>query len=493
MCPHKDPTLLLAVSLGLSALPWAAGCKPSVESTVPANHIQGSSSTQVQGGAKEFEILLKKCLIPPEDDRIWFPREDDDRLVELACSSPELYDRLLKKLVDLPEDVFQKAPFFPLVWGTDKLKACQLGEVYTHGLVARVLTERRPRHRAILREAIAFHALHDHAAASSHVPYAQSVAGKLTDFTPTDRQEERWQLVVKAVYSKGYPEARAEVWRQLHADAETPFSPKSLGGLSTLLYLIQSDRGEFRRHVLDGCQELLTKGMGQENPCTAGWLVTSGFRMHRSAFMADEASRFESLLMEAASTARSQTFRAEAIHGLIIMKSGRAGEKLSEWLQRNPSPRVVTEMLRGLRHATHDPSLWDSLAKNVAHPRTRAWCAVRREVQTRERKIGQAVEPYLLEVLRTDKDAEMRRAAIEELVARIRNDVATGKAELLSVMEQAKAILQLVLRDSSIEVRRIFVEALKPYEEYFGFLESDVQDQVRQLFDSVKQFPAGPP
>lgn len=432
--------------------------------------------------AKEFEILLKRCVIPPEDDRFGFPRKDDDRLVELACSSADLYDRMLEKLVDLPEDSFPSPCF-----GRDyKFKACQLGELYTHGLVARLLSERRPRHRALLREAIEFHAVHDHAAVSGRAPYDQSVAGKLKAFTPVDRQEARWQIVVQAIYSKWCPEALSEVWTHIRADDEMPVGSRSLSGLSMLLELSQFDRGEFRRHVLDGCRELVTRGMELENPHAAGWLVTSGLGMYRSVIMAEEAARFESLLSEAASNARSQTFRGQAVHGLIIMRSARSGEKLNQWLQGNPTAKVVTEALRALRHSVHDPSLWDSIAKEVVHPRTRAWCTVRREVQTRERKIGQVVEPYLLDTLRTDKEAEMRRAALEELVARIRNDVATGKAELLKVMEQAKAIVPLVAKDSSIEVRWVLVEALKPYEEYFGFLDSDLQDELRRLFDPLK-------
>jgi len=429
--------------------------------------------------------LLSKSMILPQQGINWVSwrlTSEDHRMLEMACTSPALFDLLLNRISEIPE------PSFPgqFLWYPDTPKDCPLGEDYVETLADRLLKEGRPKHRIVLRDAIQWHAFHVHSEKSARKPYEESVAARIRTFDRHSAEDDRWYGVVQAIYAPLFPEACAEMWRAIRADAQKTDGALAIGAFETAFNRLNKGFWTFRKQFLKECLRFIEEARDQENPASAGWLLNHVFQnyvRHGPNLQTGEVFEWEAALAESALKARSQAHRGDSIRVLLAMKSPRAVSMLNAWLSQDLTDLLIERFVRdsGGGQAFEGVSVAD-----IINPRVRAWLTIQREVRTRSWGSEGTAVAYLFETLKTDPNPDMRREAVHALAYNLRDDDRDNRDDLPQGMSNRLDLLEVVLADVSPEVRRVLAEILKRDEECLPKLNSNRREQIRKLFDSVK-------
>jgi hypothetical protein len=344
--------------------------------------IPGGSPTSSTDEA-EFERILVKSVTPPARGIHWVDWDltsGDHRMLEMACTSPSRFDRLLDRVAEIPEPSFPGCFFW---YSHDEMKDCPLGEDYTATLPDRLVKEERPNHRKVIRDAIRWHSFHEHAHKGSKRPYEESVASKILGFERRDEEDDRTYGIVQANYAPRFPEAAAEMWRVIRADAEKTDSSLIIGAFETSFNGLRKGPWAYRTRFLEECLRFLELARDLENPWAAGWMLKRQFVRFAGGTSLEPGEVFdwESALLVSAAHARSPIHRGDAILALLAIRNPRVIPLLGRWLQEDLPDSVIEDFLRELRI---EPSGSRDLLSEFDHPRVRARLTVGREV----RKLG---------------------------------------------------------------------------------------------------------
>jgi hypothetical protein len=276
------------------------------------------------------------------------------------------------------------------------------------------------------------------------------------------------------------------MWRAIRADAQKTDGPLAIGAFETAFNRLNKGFWTYRKRFLKECLHFIEESRDQQNPAAAGWLLNhlfQNFVRYGPNLHTGEVFEWEAALAESAVKARSQVHRGEAIRVLLTMRSPRAVPLLNDWLRQDLPDSVIEVFLR----ESYGPQSFESVSvSDVIHPRVRAWLTIQREVGKRDwGREGTAVT-YLVEVLKADPKPELRREAVYQLCCCLRDDDRDDRDNLPQGMSNLLDLLEPVLADPSLEVRKVLVHWLKRHEEYFPSLDSKRQGQIRKLFESVK-------
>lgn len=406
-------------------------------------------------------------------------------MLEKACTSPRLFDRLLERISEIPDPSFP-GPFL----GYDtyhSIKDCPLGEDYGQSLADRLLKEERPKHRKVIRDAIRWHGFHAHAEKSARRPYEESVASKVRSFVRRDEEDERWYGVVQAIYARYFPEASAEMWSAIRTYAQKTDGNLAIGAFETSFNKLRESSWRYRAQFVKECLKFIEESRDQENPWAAGWMLKrkfTGYARHGPNLQPGEVFEWETTLLDSASRARSQVHRGEAILALLELRSPRVVPILENWMRQDLPDSVVEDFLSELRiESTGDRDL---LAE-VDHPRLRARLTVGREREKRYDQDGEgSAVSYLLGILKTDPKPEMRQEALYELAYWLRDDERDARDGLPQGMSNRLDLLDIVRADPSPKVRRVLARAFERHMGGFSGVSPERLDQIRELCESEK-------
>jgi len=451
------------------ALPTA--CKPEVE-----------PSSQ-DAAEQEFDRMLAKSVTPPRRGMHWVEWDltsDDHRMLEAACASPARFDRLLDRVAGIPDPSFPGSFFW---YSHEGMKDCPLGEEYVSLLAARLLKEERPKHRKAIRDSIQWHSFHEHTRKWTPIPYEKSAAAIIRGAARQDEEDDRWYGVVQANYGPRYPEAAAEMWRAIRAEAERQNGPLAVGAFETAFNGLHT-ASRYRDEFLNTCLQFIRDARDQAHPHAAGWMLK--FQMIHLApagLLSREVFAWESALVETATRARSQAHRGEAIQVLHSMGSPRTLEILNKWLSQELPEAVIGPFVRDLRipaAGVKDPFL------EAKHPRVQARLSVGRGVLDRNWNGEPSAVTYLLSVLQTDPRTEMRQEALHQLAYTLRDDPRDARDDLPQGMSNTLDLVDIVSVDPSPAVRRVLAAAMQRYRHRFDDLPRERLPALNRLFDSVK-------
>lgn len=403
-------------------------------------------------------------------------------MLELACSTPSRFDRLLDRVTEARDPSLSMHLFgYANMGGKD----CPLGEDYTAVLIDRLLKEEKSKPRKVIREAIQWHVFHEHARKWSPKPYEESAAAKVRAFSRRDEEDDRWYGVVQAIYAPRFPEAAAEMWRAIREDAEKTDGLLIIGAFETSFNRNNEGPWPYRRQFLKECLQFLKQARDLENPWAASWMVRRGFQNFalNGHLNSAQVLEWEEALLETASKARSQDHRGAALASLVALGSRRVIPHLNEWLHQDLKDSTIEDFLQDISEARIDRG---ELEAKITDPRIRAGLTVRREFNNRFSGDGAAAASYLLEVLKTEPEPEMRKEALHRLAYWLRDDDRDANEGLPQGMSNRLDLLEIVLADPSPQVRKVLVRAFDRSKEDRSNLGPDRRAQIQKLVDSVK-------
>ena len=203
----------------------------------------------------------------------------------------------------------------------------------------------------------------------------------------------------------------------------------------------------------------------------------------RSLLSAQEFALCEFTLEQIARTSTRVEPRFRALRALAGLQSDHALLVVEVLLGEDPSEDLVGRAFGALDGF---PAALDALYSQTRHTLFHAFTDSRR-VRSMTGDVLEQTSRRRLGWLRENPDARVRRVALSGLIGRIEEAFRSRSRDYESIRECTNEVLDLILRDSSREVRRLAANYLSSYSRHLGFLDSEMREKVDKLFESVRR------
>ncbi len=441
--------------------------------------LAGCSAAPASEEPRDFESLWKRaCEAHPADRRsrlFCVPWSSHcGSLADLAGGDRATFDLLFSRLLEEPS-------IAPCVFAMASAPSCALGESHSIELVERLSGSADKTRRAILLSAIDWHANHAHRVEEHgwHYSVPARVEKVLSDSVDVDERRALVRLLL--AYFTRYREARNALWDRLAG--EHAFDPDVDDVVEGLLFLARDGPDSVRFEIVSGLRHYLLAAIPAPDPQAPGRLARYHLR-HDWDFSAEHAAAFANALEKVARKASSADYRWDAAEGLCTLDAGRGARAIVGIIKDRPAAGGVS---RAVYTASHNPSALKALADAAPGGELRA-AAIRewgrRVIFWKDKERADAVA-RLMRWLRDDAE-EVRAAALERLCAEIYDLVMEEQITFAGLESRAGELLDIVLRDPSVRVRRVAVDELRKHEEFADHLPSALRAKVEALLRSVE-------